>query len=54
MYALGLLTDWHYDRLFIEMSERGFVAHGLFGLSLADGLKTRSDDRFVPSMLRPP
>jgi hypothetical protein len=26
------------------------VAHGLLGLSLADGLKTRSDFRFVPGM----
>ncbi|WP_075790660.1 MaoC family dehydratase [Massilia putida] len=28
----------------------GIVAHGLFGLSVADGLKTRSDYRFVPGM----
>jgi acyl dehydratase len=27
------------------------VAHGLMGLSVADGLKTQSDYRFVPGML---
>jgi acyl dehydratase len=26
------------------------VAHGLFGLSIADGLKTRSEYRFLPGM----
>jgi acyl dehydratase len=26
------------------------VAHGLLGLSLADGLKTKSDYRFLPGM----
>jgi len=26
------------------------VAHGLLGLSIADGLKTRSDYRFLPGM----
>jgi acyl dehydratase len=26
------------------------VAHGLFGLSLADGMKTRADYRFLPGM----
>jgi len=26
------------------------VAHGLFGLSVADGLKTKSDMRFMPGM----
>jgi acyl dehydratase len=26
------------------------VAHGLFGLSIADGLKTQADYRFLPGM----
>ena len=41
----------HVDEAYANASHFGcLVAHGLFGLSIADGLKTRSDYRFVPGM----
>jgi len=42
-------TPVHVDEQFAKRSHfGGIVAHGLFGLSLADGLKTRSSLRFPP------
>lgn len=42
-------TPIHVDEDFARKSHfGGIVAHGLFGLSLADGLKTRADLRFPP------
>ena len=44
-------TPLHVDEEYARKSHfGGRVAHGLFGLSLADGLKTRADYRFVPGM----
>ena len=44
-------TPVHVDEAYANASHFGcLVAHGLFGLSIADGLKTRSDMRFVPGM----
>jgi acyl dehydratase len=47
----GDLTPVHVDEVYAQTTPFGTrVAHGLFGLSIADGLKTRSDYRFVPGM----
>jgi acyl dehydratase len=44
-------TPVHTDEAYARSSHFGQrVAHGLFGLSLADGLKTQSDYRFLPGM----
>lgn len=44
-------TPVHVDEAYAKASHfGGIVAHGLFGLSIADGLKTRSDYRFLPGM----
>lgn len=42
-------TPVHVDEAYAKASHfGGIVAHGLFGLSLADGLKTRGTLRFPP------
>jgi acyl dehydratase len=47
----GDFTPVHVDEDYARATPFGTrVAHGLFGLSLADGLKTRSDMHFVPGM----
>jgi acyl dehydratase len=47
----GDYTPVHTDEAYARTTPFGTrVAHGLFGLSIADGLKTRSDMRFVPGM----
>lgn len=47
----GDFTPVHVDEAYAKTTPFGTrVAHGLLGLSLADGLKTRSDLRFVPGM----
>ena len=44
-------TPVHVDEAYPKASHFGdLVAHGLFGLSIADGLKTQSDYRFLPGM----
>jgi acyl dehydratase len=44
-------TPVHLDEAYARTTPFGTrVAHGLFGLSIADGLKTRSDYRFLPGM----
>jgi acyl dehydratase len=44
-------TPVHTDEEFAKTTPFGTrVAHGLFGLSIADGLKTISDYRFLPGM----
>jgi acyl dehydratase len=44
-------TPVHVDEAYAKASHfGGLVAHGLFGLSVADGLKTQSDYRFLPGM----
>lgn len=44
-------TPVHTDEAYARTTPFGTrVAHGLFGLSIADGLKTTSDMRFVPGM----
>ena len=44
-------TPVHTDEAYARTTPFGTrVAHGLFGLSIADGLKTISDLRFVPGM----
>jgi acyl dehydratase len=44
-------TPVHTDEEYAKTTEFGTrVAHGLFGLSIADGLKTQSDYRFLPGM----
>ncbi len=44
-------TPVHTDEAYARTTPFGTrVAHGLFGLSIADGLKTRSAMRFVPGM----
>ena len=41
----------HVDEAYAKASHFGdLVAHGLFGLSIADGLKTRTEYRFLPGM----
>ncbi len=47
----GDFTPVHVDEEYAKTTPFGArVAHGLLGLSLADGLKTRSDYRFLPGM----
>jgi acyl dehydratase len=47
----GDYTPVHVDEAFAKASHfGGIVAHGLFGLSIADGLKTHSEYRFLPGM----
>lgn len=44
-------TPVHVDEAYANASHFGsLVAHGLFGLSVADGLKTQSEYRFLPGM----
>jgi len=44
-------TPVHTDEAYARTTPFGTrVAHGLFGLSIADGLKTQADLRFVPGM----
>lgn len=44
-------TPVHTDEAYARTTPFGTrVAHGLFGLSVADGLKTRSELRFLPGM----
>ncbi|MGE0313659.1 MAG: MaoC family dehydratase [Lautropia sp.] len=44
-------TPVHTDEAYARTTPFGTrVAHGLFGLSIADGLKVRSDLRFQPGM----
>ena len=44
-------TPVHTDEEYAKTTPFGTrVAHGLFGLSVADGLKTTSDMRFMPGM----
>ena len=47
----GDFTPVHVDEEYARTTPFGTrVAHGLLGLSLADGLKTRADYRFLPGM----
>src|SRR5687768_13544274 len=47
----GDFTPVHIDEAYAKTTPFGTrVAHGLFGLSIADGLKTRSPLTFVPGM----
>jgi len=47
----GDFTPVHVDEEYAKNSHFGQrVAHGLFGLAIADGLKTRSEYRFHPGM----
>jgi acyl dehydratase len=47
----GDFTPVHTDEEYAKTTPFGTrVAHGLFGLSIADGLKTISDYRFLPGM----
>jgi acyl dehydratase len=47
----GDFTPIHVDEEYAKTSHYGArIAHGLFGLSLADGLKTRSEYRFLPGL----
>ena len=47
----GDFTAVHVNEEYAKTTPFGTrVAHGLFGLSIADGLKTQSDYRFVPGM----
>ena len=47
----GDYTPVHIDEDFAKTTPFGTrVAHGLFGLSIADGLKTQSEYRFLPGM----
>ena len=44
-------TPIHTDEAYARTTPFGTrVAHGLFGLAIADGLKTQSDYRFLPGM----
>jgi acyl dehydratase len=44
-------TPVHVDEVYAKNSHFGQrVAHGLFGLAIADGLKTQSEYRFHPGM----
>ena len=48
---VGDITPLHMDEAAAKASHFGTrVAHGLFGLAIADGLKTRSDYRFLPGI----
>lgn len=47
----GDRTPVHLDEAYAKTTPFGTrVAHGLLGLSIADGLKTQSDYRFLPGM----
>lgn len=47
----GDFTPIHLDEAYARTTPFGTrVAHGLLGLSIADGLKTQSEYRFVPGM----
>lgn len=47
----GDFTPVHVDEEYARKSHFGFrVAHGLMGQSVADGLKTQSEYRFLPGM----
>lgn len=47
----GDRTPLHIDEEYARKSHFGErVAHGLFGLSVADGLKTNAEYRFLPGM----
>jgi acyl dehydratase len=47
----GDYTPVHIDEAYAKTTPFGTrVAHGLFGLAIADGLKTQSDYRFYPGM----
>lgn len=47
----GDFTPVHTDEDYAKTTPFGTrVAHGLFGLSIADGLKTQASFRFVPGM----
>jgi len=47
----GDFTPVHIDEEYARSTPFGTrVAHGLFGLSIADGLKTQAPMRFVPGM----
>jgi acyl dehydratase len=47
----GDFTPVHVDEAYARTTPFGTrVAHGLLGLSLADGLKTQADYRFLPGM----
>ncbi len=47
----GDFTPVHIDEAYAKTTPFGTrVAHGLFGLSIADGLKTQSEYRFHPGM----
>ena len=47
----GDFTPVHTDEAYANASHFGCrVAHGLMGLSVADGLKTQSEYRFLPGM----
>lgn len=47
----GDFTPVHVDEAYARTTPFGTrVAHGLFGLSIADGLKTQSEYRFLPGM----
>ncbi len=47
----GDYTPVHIDEDYAKTTPFGTrVAHGLFGLSIADGLKTQSEYRFLPGM----
>ena len=47
----GDFTPVHVDEAYARASHFGCrVAHGLMGLSVADGLKTQSEYRFLPGM----
>jgi acyl dehydratase len=47
----GDYTPVHIDEAYARTTPFGTrVAHGLFGLSLADGLKCRADYKFLPGM----
>lgn len=47
----GDFTPVHVDEAYAKASHFGCrVAHGLMGLSVADGLKTQTEYRFLPGM----
>jgi acyl dehydratase len=48
---IGDYTPVHIDEDYAQTTPFGTrVAHGLFGLAIADGLKTQSEYRFLPGM----